>query len=227
MVLRCGATFQCPTGASSSAAPFSSTCSFGHLQFISQTVLGICENRAWGWSITSGSFVFKAGFSTGQFWGRLVAGVEEHIHTWLLHGVEGRNKLFLLFPPSHCPCKTVENSWKALGGGKGGRTQGKGGAGASTWPGWDSCEVQTGIDASPGSSPCWGFPTGQLPSLHVPGLCFRSYIHIPVLFSHFSQSPGNSVETLHGWETAALAGEAPFPKKKGLFFRVCSRFCCC
>lgn len=79
-MLRCGPTFQCLPG--SSTAPFSSTPSFGHLQlFISQTVLGICENRAWGWSITSGVFLFKAGLSTGQFWDtpRLVAGVEWHI----------------------------------------------------------------------------------------------------------------------------------------------------
>lgn len=79
-----------------------------------------------------------SGFSTGQFWDmpRLVAGAEGHICTWLLHGVESRNKPFPLFPPSHCPCKTVKNSWKALGGGKGSTTlmwtQGKGGAEAST-----------------------------------------------------------------------------------------------
>lgn len=67
MVLRCGATFQCPHRSRQQHSSFSSTCSFGHLQVISQTVLGICGNRAWGWSITSGIFLFKAGCSTGQF----------------------------------------------------------------------------------------------------------------------------------------------------------------
>lgn len=125
-------------GAGSSTAPCSSTCSLGHLQFISQTVLGICKNRAWGCSITSGVFLFKAESNAGKFWDvpRLVAGAEGHIRTRLLHGVEGRNKPFpSSLPLTRCPCKAVKNSWKALGGGEGSRTlmwtQGKGGAAAS------------------------------------------------------------------------------------------------
>jgi len=38
---------------------------FGHLQLISQTVLGICKHRAWVWSATPGIFPFGAGSSTG------------------------------------------------------------------------------------------------------------------------------------------------------------------
>lgn len=64
VMLRCGATFQWSWQQHSSS---SSTCSSAHLHFISQTVLGICENRAWGWSTTSGIFLFKAGFSMDNF----------------------------------------------------------------------------------------------------------------------------------------------------------------
>lgn len=96
--------------------------------------------------------------------------------------------------------------------------------------GWHICEVLTGIDSSPGSSPRWGFPTGQLPSLHPPGLWFRSYIHIPVLFNHFSRSLCHSAERLQGsaWVGNCRSGRgSSFPKKEGLGCWVYSRFCCC
>lgn len=92
----------------------------------------------------------------------------------------------------------------------------KEGPGHQHGQGWDICEVQIRIDSSPGSSPCWDFPTGQLPSLHHPGLWFRSYIHIPVLSITFLGTFAivqRRCRALHRWETADLDGEVPFPKR--------------
>lgn len=54
-------------------------------------------------------------------------------------GEEGKKKNFPSLPSLPLPLQDMKNSWKALGGGKGSRTlmwtQGKGEAGASTWPG--------------------------------------------------------------------------------------------
>lgn len=179
-----------------------------------------------------GVFLLKAGFSTGQFWDmpRLVAGAEGHICTWLL-----QKQTFPSLPSLPLPLQDSEKQLEGTGWWE--RQQDpqvdprkRRGLGHQLGQGWDICEVQTRIDSSPGFSPYRGFPTRQLPSLHAPGLWFRSYIHIPALFSHFSGSLCSSVETLQGsaWVGNCSSGQGgSFLRKEGVGFWVCSRFCCC
>lgn len=187
-MLRCGATFQCPRGAGSSTAPAPAPARLVIYALFLKPFWESVKTEPGAGASPLESFCSRQdsaldNFGTGWRQGRGGTSVPGCCTVWK---AETNSALSSLPPTAPArPWKTAGRHWvvgKAAGPSCGPRE--KEGLWHQISQGWDICEVQTGIDSSPGSSPCWGFPTGQLPSLRATGMCFRSYILTPMLFSH-------------------------------------------
>lgn len=216
-MLRCGPTFHCLHRSRQQHGSL-----LQHLLLWSFTVhfsiLGICENRAWGWSITSAVFLFKAGFSTGRFWdmprlwkGQRGTSVPGCCVVW-------KAETFPSLPSLPLP---LQDSEKQLEG-----------------TGWWERQQDPHVD--PGKRRGWGINVarggesvrcrhGLTHSCHpsMPPGCGLGHTFTFLCFSvTFLGALWRHCRALHGCGTAALDGEVPFPKKKGLGFGFAAGFPC-